>query len=223
MLIQDQSLHSCQWLSIPPHSGWRQPLASVPFPWQEPWYVLLWSSQALALILAPLPHVVEHTDHSLHGLHRHFFRRQSLVSVNSPGQEPWSGELQARALIWDPLPHFVEQSDHSLHSCHSIGHTHVPHSRWRQSLYFASVYTPDRLFLLHLVETHSLKLRISSCLLPFFIFAFMPFGHLFGHILDNPPCWTSLANFFCQYCDCWLLPYLAVQQAFQLHSLSVNV
>ena len=174
MLIQDHSLHSCQWLSIPPHSGWRQPMVSVPFPWHE----LICPSQALALILAPLPHVVEHTDHSLHGLHRHFFRRHHLVSVNLPGQEP-SSPLQARALIWDPLPHFVEQSDHSLHSCHSIGHTHVPHSRWRQSLYFASVYTPDRLFLLHLVETHSLKLRISSCLLPFFIFAFMPFGHLY--------------------------------------------
>ena len=66
MLIQDQSLHSCQWLSIPPHSGWRQPLASVPFPWQEPWSVLLWSVQARLLILTPLPHVVEQWDHSLH-------------------------------------------------------------------------------------------------------------------------------------------------------------
>ena len=115
----DHSSHSCHSLVIPPHSGWRQTFVSVFFfPGQD----LNLPLQALALILAPLPHVVEHTDHAPHSCHWlalwHLTRRQSLVSVAFPGHVP-TPPVQARALIWAPFPQEVEHADHSLHPCHS--------------------------------------------------------------------------------------------------------
>ena len=52
----------------------------------------------------------------------HSVKRQSLVSVGSPGQEACL-PLQARALTLCPLPHVVEQWDHGPHFCHLLGLT----------------------------------------------------------------------------------------------------
>ena len=113
----DHSPHSCHSLVIPPHSGWRHTLVTVAFPGQDPNLAL----QALALILAPLPHVVEHSDHAPHSCHWlalwHLTKRQSFVSEAFPWHDP-SRPVQARALIWAPFPQEVEHWDHSLHLCH---------------------------------------------------------------------------------------------------------
>ena len=117
----DHSSHCWYWLVIPltlgsGHSATRQSVVSVGSPEQDPSPLL----QARALIFNPLPHELEHWDHSLHPCHSfssmHLSKRQSLVSVHFPEQDP-SLPLQARALIFAPLPQVVEQWDHSLHSC----------------------------------------------------------------------------------------------------------
>ena len=118
----DHSSHCWYWLFItglvlePGHTSTRQSLVSVGSPEQDPSPLL----QARALIFNPLPHELEHWDHSLHPCHSfssmHLSKRQSLVSVHFPEQDP-SLPLQARALIFAPLSQVVEQWDHSLHSC----------------------------------------------------------------------------------------------------------
>ena len=92
----------------PGHSATRQSLVSVGSPGHDPPFL----SQARALILVPLPQVVEHLAHSPHSCHLlvltgHLSKRQSLVSVGSPGHEP-SFLLQGRALILAPLPQVAE-------------------------------------------------------------------------------------------------------------------
>ena len=114
----DHSPHFCHSFVIPPHLGWRQSFVSVAFfPEQDPNLPL----QGLALILAPLPHVVEHTDHAPHSCHWlalwHLTKRQSFVSEAFPWHDP-SRPVQARALIWAPFSQEVEHWDHSLHLCH---------------------------------------------------------------------------------------------------------
>ena len=92
----------------PGHSATRQSLVSVGSPGHDPSSLL----QARALILVPLPQVVEHLAHSPHSCHLlvvmgHLSKRQSLVSVGSPGHDP-SFLLQGRALILAPLPQVAE-------------------------------------------------------------------------------------------------------------------
>ena len=55
-------------------------------------------------------------------------KRQFLVSVGFPGQEPWL-PLQALALTLCPLSHVVEQWDQGPHFCHLLGLT-GPEMRW---------------------------------------------------------------------------------------------
>ena len=120
----DHSSHCWYWLVItglvlePGHASTRQSVVSVGSPEQDPSPLL----QARALIFNPLPHELEHWDHSLHPCHSfsamHFSKRQSLVSVHFPDEQDPSLPLQARALILDPLPQVVEQWDQGLHSCH---------------------------------------------------------------------------------------------------------
>ena len=102
----------------PVHSATRQSLVSVGSPGHDLSFLL----QGRALILVPLPQEVEHLAHSPHSCHlpmisEHLSKRQSLVSVGSPGHDP-SLLLQARALILVPLPHEVEHLAQLPHFCH---------------------------------------------------------------------------------------------------------
>ena len=113
--------------------------------------------QALALILAPLPHEREVWDHSPHPCHLlvglgisstdpiHSFSRQSLISEGSPEQDPRL-PLQARALILEPLPQEVEHLDHSSHCWYWLVITGLVlepgHASTRQSV--VSVGSPEQ-------------------------------------------------------------------------------
>ena len=137
---RDQGPHSCHLPMITGHLSRRQSLVSVHSPEQEPRPPM----QALALILAPLPHEREQWDHSPHPCHlpvisstdpSHSSSRQSLISEGSPEQDPRL-PLQALALI---LEQELEHLDHSLHPCHSFS---TMHSSKRQS--FVSVHFPEQ-------------------------------------------------------------------------------